>query len=329
MFACEAIADGIYSFRLVQDQIDFIQIKDTDRLFNPVQFLSMAKAQQYIWEQQADSDSSDLASNLKSTVDRFREDCLLLLGECTSVLCPCNRASGTVSRDIIEMCVEDLINNVINVVSIGPGGMHQDLRILLQRNPDVGEVNYYILDSFKDFFEMIPAQGVINPYDYTGPDDAQASKRSQWFASKCMLYGTFLKVLSTTNIKVNLYLCKSPDQCVKHLSQSSSTLVLGIDILDDYAVITLPVFMSIASAIPCTAVLIAAGYWDIFISKPPGEKVTISTGNNDFGLYSPVILYKLNSRIRKSINKIGWIGLGIVGVGLGVGLGLGILKTLK
>jgi hypothetical protein len=178
MFACEAIADGIYSFRL--NQIDFIQIKDTDRLFNPVKFLSTAKSQQWIWENQAENSDlrsdADLVTNLKSTIDSFREDCLLLLGECTSVLCPCNRASGTVSRDIIEMCVEDLINNALNVVSIGPGGMHQDLRILLQRNPDIGEINYYILDSFKDFFEMIPAQGVINPYDYTGPDDAQASK---------------------------------------------------------------------------------------------------------------------------------------------------------
>lgn len=107
---------------------------------------------------------------LDQFVKSVSQDCLLLLDECTSNFCILDRLKNPTTRRLIEYCVAEI------VVSIGPGGMLQDLRILSKRTDT--SIDYYVLDEFRDFFDMTSEN--INPYVYTGPDDMDAHDRAQW-----------------------------------------------------------------------------------------------------------------------------------------------------
>lgn len=299
MFSCVSVAPGIYSFRLIPGQEEFIEIKDRERLMDPLKFVNSTKD----YERRILTEGTCLGS----TIDIAREDCLSLLSECTADFCPCSRTVGLVNRDLIEHCIEDIIVGAKNVVSIGPGGMHQDFRILSGRQG----IDYYVLDGFKDFFSMVSSS--IDPYEYTGPADEHALKRAKWFSLKCMLYGTFLRAVGDG---INLHLCESADHCVEYLKGKADTVVLGIDIIDDYAEYTMGAFNRVTTCIPCTAITVSAGYWNIFINSGTGEKVVISTGqNNLFNLYAVYILYRLNKRCRKRLTVIA-TGLAIVSMSL-------------
>lgn len=319
MFSCTSVAKGVYNFKMLDD--NFIQLKDLGRLEDVKGFLTESgKRAAACKDHQASlPKETSITDRLKYLMDLLREDSLTIMGECTSQYCPCSRFIGAVNRELIELSLYEPVDNAENIISIGPGGMHQDLRIIAKRTPENGApavVNYYVLDGFKDFFEM--TTNPIDPYVYTGPMDEHAGARAEWFSYKCMLYGTFLTALKG---KVNLYLCESADDCVNFLKSSDSrrNVVLGIDILDDFGVFTLPAFMTVALRVPCTAVTVSNNYWDIFINEhfkddigsdfsSRGHIKEISKGDTPyFNLYALYIIYKLNRDTRRNIRRGGLI----------------------
>lgn len=314
MFSCISVAKGIYEFKVTDD--DIIRVKDRDRLDDVTDFLTLSNKRTECWKQQIALISKDMSITeaLEYAIDLLRADCLMLLSECTASYCACNRFTGHVSREVIEIIVHDSIDKANNVISVGPGGMLQDFRILNERTAD-SPVNYYVLDNFKDFFEMATKfEDGINPFQYTGPVDANSLERALWFSYKCMLFGTFLTLLKG---KVNLYLCESATDCANVLKSQASSIdttvnnvVLGIDIMDDYAVVTLPAFTTVALQVPCTAFLVSSGYWDIFINEHYRDNEAahslsrdhlkvISTGQGQgFNIYAFRIAYKMNRVMR-------------------------------
>lgn len=313
MFSCVPVANGVYEFKVIDD--NFIQLSGLNRLDNIKDFLTMSNKQTEYWNHQIATNCKEMSipETLKYVIDLTREDSLLLLNECTASYCPCSRFNNHVNREVIEMIVDDCINTAKNVISVGPGGMLQDYRILEKRKSSY-PVNYYVLDNFKDFFKMADKfEGRIDPYRYTGPLDNNSKDRAKWFTYKCMLLGTFLTALKK---EVNLYLCESANDCVNRLKDLKSTdyldnVVLGIDILDDYAELTLAAFTTVALQTPCTAFLISAGYWDVFTNDQFREGLSrdyinvISTKQSPlFNIYALYICYKTNRVFRYNLRKL-------------------------
>jgi len=165
---------------------------------------------------------------------------LLLLNECDSFYCPLTRSRNPIVRNLIELMLLERVEKADSICFVGVGGMFQELVILDNKNPCTMDV--FIIDRLRDYIDTIvedvnSKEFTVDPLKYYGKLDDQGISRAKWSYIKTLRYVSFLQYFASLGYNLRVTLCGS-SEVYKNAMISCNTrpsLVVGIDLIDDFA----------------------------------------------------------------------------------------------
>lgn len=332
---CETLRSGLYRIG-IQTPVDIMQdaLHDAIDLMseNPLKLLQkniriatlveeepapIIKPHEYaeFLTAQCEKDTPQTKEQIDSELNAWLEPILTILkyepaalfNECVLGSCPMNRAKIDF-RKAIRGSIENEMNKVNVLCSVGPGFFFQDLELVTER-ASTKPLTYVIFDNFRDYFETIGAQKTeeINLADYHGPLDRQAKQRSRWAALQTLRFVLLQQWLAELPFLTEVYLCTNPDEykgwvvdyCRDH--KDHRFLTLGIDLVDDFAEWTLSTFYKVDAINRqynknTLTFHFSAGAWDVY--KDPTNKIASGHGKSwSMVVAMCKILYGLNKPI--------------------------------
>lgn len=209
------------------------------------------------------------------------------LGECTSDFCSMNRKISQ-ARNITEKKFKKDYNGERNIVSIGPGGFFQDLRLLSNLN---NEFNYFFTDSIlpkwkgENIDDMSLSYEVLKELDYeiTHPSVLADIVRTIFDAHVLSL---FIHVLTRLGKKFKVFVFDNPKALERYFNplvldnqlitmtyeyngektiefqegnkqKAIDIFVSAIDITDDFAFLTIPLYNRLRLSLVCKSFFVS------------------------------------------------------------------------
>jgi hypothetical protein len=219
---------------------------------------------------------------------------LFLLTECTSNSCNMNREKYPF-RNFVENILYWKIQGVNSICSIGPGYLFQDYIYL--REKDCSDLTFIMIENMRDYIQTVTngENGIVDPLKYYGKYDEMAKSRALWAYCYTMRFISFMSVLNFKKI----VLCEDKDSYKKAISfYTTPKLILAMDIMDDYAQFTVPLFYDCAKMTEgCKAISVSDGLLCAFDVRNGEEENVIAYNYNSMMTGPPLgytyCLYKL------------------------------------
>lgn len=206
---------------------------------------------------------------------------LLLFSECTADYCPLSRSRSRI-REIFELCTSDVIGCNKNICSVGPGYLFQE--VVLFSDQPARNFNLVIVDDQQEYIQCVSQDAdfkeiSVEPTTYHGRVDNNYLARARWVYMHTARYSAFLNWFAALGYNAQLTLCTSAVAYKALVSASAAdrvpTVILGVDLIDDYAEQQLTAFYSAALATnaayrdtPPLALCVSKNFIDIFKPSP-------------------------------------------------------------